>query len=237
MTREIVLDTETTGLDPNKGDRLIEIGCIEIVNRMPTGREYHCFINPERDVPAEAQAVHGLSTQFLADKPLFAQVAEDFLSFIGDDVLVIHNANFDIGFLNAELLRAKKLKINMDRVVDTLQIARRKHPAGPNNLDALCKRYAIDNSKRTKHGALVDSELLAKVYIELLGERQALLGLARSGTAIASAKRRGKTSALPRPAPLPQRLSAEQEEAHRVFAEGLGPSALWRKFFPDSSQV
>jgi DNA polymerase III subunit epsilon len=237
MMREIVLDTETTGLDPNKGDRLIEIGCIEIVNRLPTGREYHCFINPERDVPPEAQAVHGITTQFLADKPVFARVVEDFLSFIGDDVLVIHNANFDIGFLNAELQRAKKLKLNMDRVVDTLQLARRKHPGGPNNLDALCKRYAIDTSKRIKHGALIDCELLAKVYIELLGERQALLGLARANSAANSGKGRTKGAALSRPATLPPRLSAEEEEAHRVFAKGLGPSALWRRFFPDGNQV
>ena len=231
MTREIVLDTETTGLDPAKGDRLIEIGCIELMNRMPTGREYHCFINPERDVPAEAQAVHGISTEFLKDKPLFVHVAAAFLEFIGEDVLVIHNANFDVGFLNAELLRVKRPKIDMNRVVDTLQLARRKHPAGPNNLDALCKRYAIDNSKRLKHGALVDSELLAKVYVELLGERQAMLGLANNGSGKATQNGRGKTAALTRPQPLPSRVSVEDDEAHRAFVETLGPSALWRKFW------
>jgi len=234
MTREIVLDTETTGLDPNKGDRLIEIGCIEIINRMPTGREFHRFINPEREVPAEAQAVHGISTSFLKDKPLFAKVADDFLAFIGEETLVIHNAPFDIGFLNAELARVKKPKIEMARVVDTLQIARRKHPAGPNNLDALCKRYAIDTSMRTKHGALVDSELLAKVYVELLGERQTMLGLASNSTAPRDQKSRSKTVALQRPAPLPPRLSPAEEEAHRLFAEGLSPTALWRKFFTGS---
>ena len=231
MTREIVLDTETTGLDPTRGDRLIEIGCIELMNRMPTGREYHCFINPERDVPAEAQAVHGISAEFLKDKPLFAHVAPAFLEFIGEDVLVIHNASFDIGFLNAELLKVKKPKIDMNRVVDTLQLARRKHPAGPNNLDALCKRYAIDNSKRLKHGALVDSELLAKVYVELLGERQAILGLTSKGAASATQAGRGKVVALARPQPLPSRLSEADEDAHRAFAETLGPSALWRKFW------
>ncbi len=179
MLREIVLDTETTGLDPRKGDRLIEIGCVELVNRIPSGREFHRFINPERDVPAEAQAVHGISTAFLLDKPLFSAVAQEFLEFVGEDVLVIHNATFDMGFLNHELGRLGKGAIPMTRVVDTLQLARRKHPAGPNSLDALCKRYGIDNSKRIKHGALMDSLLLAEVYIELLGERQAMLGLAR----------------------------------------------------------
>lgn len=236
MSREIVLDTETTGLDPNKGDRLIEVGCIELINRSPTGVEFHRFINPERDVPAEAQAIHGITTASLANKPLFAAVADDFLAFIGEDVLVIHNANFDIGFLNAELLRLKKPKINMDRVVDTLQLARRKHPAGPNNLDALCKRYAIDTSKRTKHGALVDSELLAKVYVELLGERQAMLVLAKSGSAGVTKKIGGKNHAATRPTPLPSRLSPADEEAHRTFAESLGPSALWRKFWPGGGE-
>ncbi len=176
--REIVLDTETTGLNPNGGDRLIEIGCVELINRIPTGREYHVYINPERDVPAEAEAVHGLSTQFLLDKPLFKVVASDFMVFIADDPLVIHNAAFDVGFLNAELARLRLGPITMDRVVDTLQLARRKHPGGPNSLDALCKRYGIDNSNRIKHGALMDSLLLADVYIELLGERQATLVLA-----------------------------------------------------------
>ncbi len=235
MTREIVLDTETTGLDCNRGDRLIEIGCIEIVNRMPTGVEFHYYINPERDVPAEAQAVHGISTDFLTGKPLFAAVADEFLNFIGQDALVIHNASFDIGFLNAELLRVRKPKINMDRVVDTLLLARRKHPAGPNNLDALCKRYAIDNSKRTKHGALVDSELLAKVYVELLGERQAMLVLDRLGQAAVS-QSRGKLRALLRLNPLPSRVTPADEVAHRAFAQTLGPNSLWQQFWNGDSQ-
>jgi DNA polymerase-3 subunit epsilon len=166
--REIILDTETTGLNPQGGDRLIEIGCIELINRIPSGREFHRFINPERDVPPEAEAVHGLSTAFLKDKPLFADVAGDFLEFLAGDSIVIHNAAFDVGFLNFELGRLSLGAITMDRVTCTLQLARRRHPAGPNSLDALCKRYGIDNTKRTKHGALVDSLLLAEVYIELL---------------------------------------------------------------------
>ncbi len=230
MQREIVLDTETTGLDHKTGDRVIEIGCVELVNRIATGREFHCFINPERGVPAEAEKVHGLSTAFLTDKPLFAKIAAGFLEFIADDVLVIHNAQFDIGFLNSELMRLKKPVLSFDRVVDTLQLARRKHPAGPNTLDGLCKRYLIDNSKRTKHGALMDSVLLAEVYVELLGERQATLGLSKSDGMAQSRSRRGAAAAQ-RPAPLPSRLSAEDIAAHRAFAEGLGATALWRRFF------
>ncbi|MEQ1714082.1 MAG: DNA polymerase III subunit epsilon [Hyphomicrobium sp.] len=237
--REIVLDTETTGLDPRRGDRLIEIGCIEIVNRIPSGREFHRFINPERDVPAEAQAVHGLSTEFLKDKPLFKAVAKDFLAFIGDDTLVIHNASFDIGFLNAELERLGLGAIGMHRVVDTLQLARRRHPAGPNTLDALCKRYGIDNSKRVKHGALVDSELLAVVYVELLGERQAALSLGNKDAggrgASSGGAQRGAAVAQTRPRPLPARLTAEDDAAHQKFVETLGPKALWLRIPPASS--
>jgi DNA polymerase-3 subunit epsilon len=231
MLREIVLDTETTGLDPRKGDRLIEVGCVEIINRIPTGREFHRYINPQRDVPAEAEAVHGLSTTFLLDKPLFSAVADEFLSFVGEDVLVIHNATFDIGFLNHELGRLGKGAIPMTRVVDTLQLARRKHPAGPNSLDALCKRYGIDNSKRIKHGALMDSLLLAEVYIELLGERQAMLGLAESRLGGSGTQAQASARTLPpRPSPLPSRLSETIEAAHRAFVETLGPKALWRRF-------
>lgn len=229
--REVILDTETTGLDPRKGDRLIEIGCIEMFNRIPTGREYHCFINPERDVPAEAQAVHGIATDFLKDKPLFRKVAREFLEFIADDTLVIHNAQFDIGFLNFELERAGHGTIAMNRVVDTLALARRKHPAGPNNLDALCKRYGIDNSKRTKHGALVDSLLLAEVYVELLGERQAALVLQSKGAASLQSARRGKVQAKPRAEPLPSRISADDVAGHRTFIDGLGAKAVWLKYW------
>ncbi len=230
--REIVLDTETTGLDPKGGDRLIEIGCVELLNRIPTGREYHCFINPERDVPSEAEAVHGLSTAFLKDKPLFVQVADAFLEFIGEDRLVIHNAAFDVGFLNAELARATRAEITMDRVTCTLQLARRRHPAGPNSLDALCKRYGIDNTQRVKHGALVDSLLLAEVYVELLGVRQAALGLAMEGAASAGSESGAfaKRPAAQRPAPLRPRLTAEVEAAHLVFVETLGTKALWHRY-------
>jgi len=236
MLREIVLDTETTGLDPTKGDRLIEIGCIELFNRIPTGREFHRFINPDREVPAEAEAVHGISTAFLQDKPRFHEVAEEFLEFIAQDVLVIHNAAFDVGFLTAELARLGKPPIAMSRVVDTLALARRKHPAGPNSLDALCKRYFVDNSKRTKHGALMDSLLLADVYVELLGERQATFSLAQSAAAAQQAARRAGAAprkAAVRPRSLPSRLTAEIEAAHRAFVETLGAAALWRRFYPE----
>ncbi|MFV0369342.1 MAG: DNA polymerase III subunit epsilon [Hyphomicrobiaceae bacterium] len=232
MQREIVLDTETTGLNAKNGDRLIEIGCVELINRIPTGREYHVYINPERDVPAEAEAIHGLSTQFLLDKPLFKDVAQSFMEFIAEDDLVIHNAAFDVGFLNAELERINLGKIVMDRVVDTLQLAKRKHPAGPNNLDALCKRYGIDNSQRIKHGALMDSLLLADVYIELLGERQATLVLAESASHQANENRKsgGARNAAVRPAPLPARITPEQKAAHQTFIETLGDKAIWLKY-------
>ncbi len=232
MSREIVLDTETTGLDPRNGDRLIEIGCVELFNRIPTGREFHRYINPERVVPAEAEAVHGLSTAFLLDKPLFAAVADELLSFLGSDILIIHNAAFDVGFLNAELERLGKPAITLGRVVDTLQLARRRHPAGPNSLDALCKRYGIDNSARTKHGALMDSALLAEVYIELLGERQATLGLAGGAGLEMGAGRLAPGSAVdPRPEPLPARLSSEDERAHLAFLEAFVPKAIWWRYF------
>lgn len=235
MAREIVLDTETTGLNARGDDRLVEIGCIEIINKIPTGREYHVYINPERDVPAEVVAVHGLTTEFLADKPVFAEVVQAFLAFIAEDVLVIHNATFDVGFLNAELDRLKLPPIAMERVVDTLQLARRKHPAGPNSLDALCKRYGIDNSKRIKHGALMDSLLLAEVYNELVGERQATLVLADTSQRQAQERtaRAGSRKALARPQPLAPRIGPEQKEAHRQFVEALGGGkAIWLRYLP-----
>ncbi len=230
MLREIVMDTETTGLDHKKGDRLIEIGCIELINRIPSGREYHQYINPEgREVHPDAERVHGISTASLADKPVFGNVVDDFLAFLGDDgSLVIHNANFDMGFINMELGRIGRPHVTPDRVVDTLAIARRKHPAGPNTLDALCKRYGIDNSKRVKHGALMDSSLLADVYVELIGERQAKLSLAKSTADTASnVVHLGK--ARPRPTPLPPRLTPGDEAAHLEFIESLGDKAIWRK--------
>lgn len=231
--REIVLDTETTGLDARKGDRLIELGCVEIVNRVPTGIEFHAFINPEtREVHPDAERIHGISTAFLKDKPLFSKVVDGFLDFIGSSTLVIHNANFDIGFINMELERLKLEPLGMDRVIDTLALARRKHPAGPNTLDALCKRYGIDNTQRTKHGAIVDSLLLAQVYVELIGERQATLGLARSaaGNQANPGGRAVKYKAAQRPVPLPPRLTPEQDAAHLAYVQSLGDSAIWKRY-------
>jgi DNA polymerase-3 subunit epsilon len=233
MLREVVIDTETTGLDCANGDRLIELGCIEIVNRIPTGREFHRYVNPERDIHPDAVAVHGLTPEFLRDKPPFKAIAGEFLAFIGEAPLVMHNASFDVGFLNAELERAALPPLASERVVDTLMLARRRHPAGPNSLDALCKRYGIDNSVRAKHGALVDAMLLAGVYVELLGERQATLGLAANGAAQAGARVR-KRAARPRPAPLPSSLTAEAERAHAEFVKTLGPNALWLKFMAEA---
>jgi DNA polymerase-3 subunit epsilon len=217
--REIVLDTETTGLDPLRGDRLVEIGCVEIFNRMPTGQIFHRYINPERDVPAEAFAVHGLSAEFLADKPRFAEVVEEFLEFIGDTPLVIHNASFDAGFLNAELGRLSRQPIPRDRLVDTLMLARRKHPGVSNRLDDLCSRYAIDNSRRTKHGALLDAELLAEVYIDLIGARQSQLILAE--TVAERTHRDGEAPRRQRMVPLTPRLGDGDLAAHRDFVATL----------------
>jgi DNA polymerase-3 subunit epsilon len=206
--REIVFDTETTGLDPFQGDRMVEIGCIELVNRFPTGKTFHCYFNPERDMPEQAFKVHGLSIDFLKDKPLFATKVEELIAFLGDDAaLVAHNAMFDLGFLNAELERAGRGAVSRDRIVDTLLLARRKHPGGANRLDDLCARYSIDNSRRTKHGALLDAELLAEVYIELIGARQATLVLSQTTAPVRVA---GEAIVLrERPAPLPPRVSEE----------------------------
>lgn len=226
--REIVFDTETTGLSPQGGDRIVEIGCVEMFNHIPTGNSFHVYINPQRDIPDAAFQVHGLSSQFLADKPVFAAIAEEFLGFVGDARLVAHNASFDIAFINAEFERLGHAPVGMDRVVDTLVIARRKHPFGPNSLDALCQRYGVDNSRRTKHGALMDAEILAEVYLELLGGRQADLGLVAAGGADVES-RAGGGAALPleRPAPLPPRLDPVQVDAHLAFVSTLGTSAVW----------
>lgn len=230
MQREIVLDTETTGLKANGGDRLVEVGCVELFNRIPTGKEFHAFINPEgREVHPEAEAIHGISNAFLEDKPAFHEVVSDFIAFIGEDQLVIHNAPFDIGFINMELQRIDHAPILMERVVDTLALARRKHPAGPNTLDALCKRYGIDNTIRTKHGAIVDSLLLADVYVELLGERQANLSLAQQGQSGGDTRRRAEKAAQ-RPTPLASRLTAEDLAAHDAFVETLGDDAIWKSY-------
>jgi len=233
MLREIVLDTETTGLDAKNGDRLIEIGCVEIVNRIPTGLEYHAFICPEdKEVHPEAFNIHGISTEFLRDKPLFPAIVDELLAFIGDAPLVIHNASFDVGFINMELGRVGRPLIPRERLVDTLEIARRKHPAGPNTLDALCRRYGVDNSKRTKHGALMDSLLLAGVYVELLGERQTTLELAAMGQR-SVARSAAKVAAVMRPVPLAPRLTQEDADAHQAFVESLGEKAIWKRLAPD----
>jgi DNA polymerase III subunit epsilon len=229
--REIVLDTETTGLDPLRGDRLVEIGCVEIFNRMPTGQTFHRHINPERAMPEEAFAVHGLSTQFLADKPLFAEVVEEFLEFIGDAPLVIHNASFDIAFINAELDRVQLAPIPRERLVDTLLLARRKHPGVSNKLDDLCSRYAIDNSRRTKHGALLDAELLAEVYIDLIGARQSQLILAAQSRDARVASR-GEMLRRQREIPLAPRLTEADRVAHREFVLTLGDRPIWNDFLP-----
>ena len=228
--REIVLDTETTGLEAYGGDRLVEIGCVEIINRIVTGNVYHVYINPERDMPVEAFNVHGLSAEFLSDKPKFREVADEFLSFIAEDTLVIHNAAFDIGFLNAELERLGRPAIARDRVVDTLALARRKHPGGGNRLDDLMNRYGIDSSRRVKHGALLDAELLAEVYGELLGGKQAsLIGLVEDTTEaprlVVAAR-----AAHARPVPLPSLVSPEEAAAHAAFVAALGEKALWLKY-------
>ena len=187
--REIVLDTETTGLDPKSGHRVVEIGCVELLNHVATGETYHCYINPQRPMPAEAERIHGLSDSFLADKPLFAAVAEGFLEFIASAPLIIHNAAFDLGFLNMELKKLARPVIPPDRAIDTVKLARRKFPGAPANLDALCRRFGVDLSVRTKHGALLDSELLAEVYLELVGGRQPGLTLDQAGAKAAAAEK------------------------------------------------
>lgn len=228
--REIIFDTETTGLD-SRDDRIIELGGIELLNRFPTGRVFHKFINPQgRAIHPDAQAVHGISAADLADKPGFHEIAEEFLTFIEGARLVAHNAGFDIGFLNVEFGRVGHPVIEPDRVIDTLALARRKHPMGPNSLDALCRRYGIDNTHRTKHGALLDSELLAEVYIELIGGKQAALGLDNMAPT-ASRQQAGQAAVAirPRPSPLPPRLTDAARAAHAGMVETLGEKALWLK--------
>ncbi len=226
--REIVLDTETTGFDPESGDRVVEIGAVELKGHMPTGRTYHEYLNPERSMPDEAFAVHGLGDDFLKDKPLFASVGPGFLEFIGDAKLVIHNASFDMKFLNAELKWAGLEAIPFDQAIDTLQIARKKFPGSPASLDALCRRFGIDNSSRTLHGALLDSEILAEVYLELIGGRQPDFALAdqRSRT-VHTATPTEKIGA--RPSPLASRLTEEEAEAHRQFVEAMGEDSVWSR--------
>jgi len=229
--REIIFDTETTGLDARE-DRIIEIGGIELDNRFPTGRTFHVYINPQgRPVHPDALAVHGISDAVLADKPAFPAIAEEFRAFIEGARLVAHNAGFDMGFLNAEFSRLGIEPIGPERVIDTLALARRKHPMGPNSLDALCRRYGIDNSRRTKHGALLDSELLAEVYVELIGGKQAALVLDTGQQAAAeiSLSIDIRTIALVRPAPLPVRLSEAERAAHARLVGEMGEKAIWLK--------
>src|SRR5947209_11747629 len=230
--REIIFDTETTGLDPYQGDRLVEIGCVELVNGFPSGKTFHAYLNPERDVPDQAFQVHGLSSEFLKDKPLFSDVCEEFLAFVGDAPLVAHNAMFDLGFVNAELERCKKMLLQRDRLVDTLMLARRRYPGGPNSLDHLCMRFSIDTSRRAKHGALLDAELLAEVYVELTGKRQARPSLVNEPIAIS--QQGVITVVRVRPTPLLPRISAAEREAHRAFVATLGEKAIWNDYLTAS---
>ncbi len=225
--REIILDTETTGLDPSDGHRIVEIGALELINHVPTGRTFHAYINPERTVPPDAEAVHGLNAGFLRDKPVFSKIADDFLTFIADSRIVIHNAGFDLAFINAELGWLGRSAIGPERAIDTLYLARQKHPLGPNSLDALCKRYGVDNSRRSKHGALLDSELLADVYIELIGGRQATLALTAIETRTTVELQINAVIAS-RPRPLSERLTATEIAAHATLIQELGEAALWK---------
>lgn len=230
MIREIVLDTETTGFDPAEGHRLVEIGCLELVNHLPTGKVFHTYINPMRDVPLDASRVHGLTTEFLKNHPLFAEKVGEFLDFIGEAVLIIHNAEFDIKFLNAELKTAGFKPLLMNRVIDTLPLARQKFPGQPANLDALCRRFKIDNSARKFHGALLDSELLAEVYLELVGGRQHGLSLSSNVVAKMSQVLNTKIKRQERPArTFPP--SAEEIKFHETLLDKL-KDTLWLKSRP-----
>ena len=224
--REIVLDTETTGLEPDDGHRLVEIGALELVRHIPTGRVFHVYLNPQRPMPPDAYVVHGLSDDFLRTQPLFASIAEAFEEFIGDAPLVMHNAGFDFRFLNAELARLNRGLLLPERVLDTLSLARQRHPMGPNSLDALCRRYGIDNSQRIRHGALLDAELLAEIYLELIGGRQTALVFAESPSTIAG-RAVQRLPVRPRPNPLPDRVTAAELAAHAAFVARLGGSLWW----------
>ncbi|MBK3745367.1 DNA polymerase III subunit epsilon [Paraburkholderia aspalathi] len=230
--REIVFDTETTGLERLE-DRVIEIGGVELINRFPTGRTFHVFINPQgRQVHPEALAIHGISNEQLKNEPVFADIVDKFFEFFDGAKLVAHNAMFDLGFINAELDRLKLPLIEVDRIIDTLALARRRNPMGPNTLDALCRRYGIDNSRRTLHGALLDSEILAEVYIELIGGKQTALGLSvNSGQSEEQRAAQNAKIILPtRPAPLPSRISEEERVAHQGLVASMGEKAIWNKY-------
>jgi len=234
MLREIVLDTETTGFEPSEGHRIVEIGCIELLDRFPTGRTFHVYLNPDRDMPDDAFRVHGLSTEFLADKPRFHEVHTEFLTFLGDAKIVIHNAAFDTKFLNHEFGLCGAAALSPERIVDTLSLARRKHPNASNSLDALCDRYGLDRSRRIKHGALLDAEILAEVYSELLGGKQSRLDLRTAG-----ARALGQNAGVPRTRtnPLEPRLTDAERAAHAAFVETLGPDAIWLKYLPRPALV
>jgi DNA polymerase-3 subunit epsilon len=225
--REIVLDTETTGLDPAEGHRVVEIGAVELFRHVPTGVVFHRYLNPERPMPPEALAVHGLDDAFLADKPKFAAVAAELLAFIGDDRLIIHNAAFDLKFLNAELARVGPHRLTSDRAIDTAAVARGKFPGAPASLDALCRRFNVDNSGREKHGALLDSELLAEVYLELIGGRQPDFGLTTAAGARAAAA--PAYAPPPRPQALAPRVTEAEAAAHAAFVASLGEGNFWGK--------
>lgn len=227
--REIVLDTETTGFDPQSGDRIVEIGAIELMGHVPTSNVFHEYIDPEREMPKEAFEVHGLGDEFLRGKPKFAQIGQRFLDFIGDAKLVIHNAAFDMKFLNAELKWMGLPTLPFSRAIDTLEIARRRFPGSPASLDALCRRFTIDNSSRTLHGALLDSEILAEVYLELIGGRQPDFALSATavGSSTLSVQSEWKTTS--RPVPLAPRITDQEQQAHAIFIEELGDAALWKK--------
>ncbi len=226
--REIVMDTETTGLDPFDGHRVVEIGGVELENHVPTGRTYHQYINPRRDMPIEAFNIHGLSEEFLSSKPPFEAIAKEFIDFVGDAVLVIHNAPFDMKFLNAELDWAGLSQLPLSQALDTLEMARKRFAGSNNTLDGLCRRFNIDNSSRTLHGALLDSEILADVYLELIGGRQPDFALATTAQASATAGTAWRPK--PRPTPLPSRLTEKERAAHAKLLDSLGDDALWKSF-------
>jgi DNA polymerase III subunit epsilon len=226
--REIVLDTETTGLEPTEGHRIVEIGAVELINHMPTNRTFHKYINPERLMPKEAFEVHGLGDEFLRDKPLFRDIAQEFLAFIGDAQLVIHNAAFDMKFLNAELERISLPALPFSRATDTVRIARQKFPGSPASLDALCRRLGVDNSAREKHGALLDSEILAEVYLQLIGGRQPDFALSpANGQSPVTEMQAEPWRAQPRAQALQPLLTPEESAAHDAFVAGMGGAALW----------
>lgn len=228
--REIVLDTETTGFDPKTGDRIVEIGAVELMRQVPTGNTYHQYINPERSMPDDAFQVHGLGDDFLRDKPVFKAIAQDFLDFIGDAKLVIHNAAFDMKFLNAELGWLGMPTIPWERAVDTLAIARKKFPGSPASLDALCRRYGIDNAARTLHGALLDSEILAEVYLEMTGGRQPDFGLSAAESHENSSASVVTERVRQRSASLPSRLTEAEKSAHDALIGGMGEKSVWSRF-------